>query len=497
MLTDLDRRIATEGTLYDWLRLAWPQVERTPFVDGWHIGAVCEHLQAVSELEIRDLIVSIPPGCTKSLLVHVFWHAWEWLRRPSTKFICASFDSSLPGKRDGGRLLALMQSPWWAARFPNLLASRHASAGNFDILGGGFRFATSPGGRGTGRHGNIVSVDDPINPRGATSAEKLRTVSEWWGGTMSTRQADPSTHRTVVVMQRLHGADLSGELLAKGGYQELRLPMRYEKAYSCPGDKRTEDGELLWPERFPAKVVEDLQRVLGPTQTAAQHQQRPTALGGSMFRRSWWRFWHTEEDRPEPCMCDDAWQGHPCEHVTPVCAVLPAVGWDVESWDMAFKGEADSDFVAGTGWRAASGRFWLLYLLNERLDFADTVAAVLRSAASYPQVTTRLVEDKANGPAVTSILSQAVDGLTLVTPEGGKEARAYAIEPMLAEGCVVLPHPDLVPGVWALLRQAEAFPRGANDDLVDSLTQALIYLRATQPDLLSRAMAEVRKHAAR
>jgi predicted phage terminase large subunit-like protein len=502
LLAEVERDLVLRGGLYDFVKVAWPQVEPSPFTPNWHIGVVCEHLEAVSRIEIRKLLINVPPGSAKSLLTGVFWQPWEWIHRPATKFIHASFDMSLPGTRDGGKIIRLMQSDWWRERFTSLLTQKSPSAFNFDVYGGGFRFSTSPRSRGTGRHGNIVVVDDPIKPADTLGGpgithKRLDEVSQWWRATMSTRRADPATHREVIVMQRLHKDDLAGEALRDGGWTVLRLPMRFEKTYSVPADIRTEEGELLWPKRFPAETVRELEKSLHE-HAAGQLQQRPHARGGSIFKRSRWRFWGEGD---EPCLCDECFDrcvNDPTytnpEHKTGrPCRVLPAKGFDVLSADLAFKGKQTSDFVAIQAWRTYGGEFFALDLTNDRLDFGDTKTRLLELAIKWSTAETVLIEDAANGPAIESELRQDLGGIELVKPDGGKEARAQAVIPLFAGEQVFLPKGH--PGIWHLMAQCEAFPNDVNDDEVDALTQALVFFRANgYTTLFEQAMTNAKKN---
>ena len=489
-LIETDRALVARGGFHEFVRLAWSVVEPSIFVDGWHIEEICAHLEAVSRGEIRRLVINQPPGTGKSTLVNVLWPAWEWVERPATKWIFASYDSSLVGTRDGGKVIQLLGSDWFRSRWGDLLPSGKAAASMFQNRAGGFRFATSVAGAVTGRHADIQVADDPIKPRdalgGSTNTKNaIRAVSEWWASTMSTRLADQRTGRRVIVMQRLTHDDLAGEMLATGEYTHLRLPMLYEASDPCKtrwgGDRRTTEGEPLFPERFPLPVVEGLARELGPAGWAAQGQQRPSVAGGGIFRRDWFRFWHVIPGISEPCKCDQCWaaqrdlEGH--SGVNP-CAVRPNEGQDIQSWDLTFKGSEGTDMVAAQVWRMAGSALYLLDSLNERLSYVATKRAFRDWGAKWPTCYDKLVEDKANGPALESDLKSDIPGITLVAPGGGKEARASAASPMFAEGLVFVPHPALAPWVFDYLKQLEAFPRAAHDDMVDATTQALVRVKA-------------------
>jgi predicted phage terminase large subunit-like protein len=501
-LSGLDRALALRGSLHDAQILFWSHIEGASFVDNWHLEEICEALEDVSACKIRTLVINIPPTCGKSSLANVIWPVWEWLRRPATRYIYASFDQQLVGQRDGGKILALLRSPWWVSTgLPSLLTRTAASASNFDIAGGGFRLAISPGAKGTGRHGNIVVYDDIIKPRDAqgrsvkVSSQALQRVLDWHGNTMSTRQADPATHREVCVMQRLAKDDLAGMFLRRPGTVHVRLPMRHEVSYPNAYDRRTKEGELLFPARFPEDAVTLTEATMTEDVKAAQMQQRPQAAEGSIFRRAYWRFWAPPgAPREEPCLCHNCWGAEQSVHRTGrLCATLPDAGFDLQSWDMAFKGKQTSDFVAGGAWRAAGGNFFLMHLINERIDFARTKGEVLLMATSQPGAERILIEDAANGPAIESELRDTLPGIEMITPEGGKEARASAVTPLFAAHTVYLPDPRTTPLVWALMKQCEAFPKDMHDDMVDMVSQGLAwYRRHGASTLFSAAMTNLR-----
>jgi predicted phage terminase large subunit-like protein len=379
-------------------------------------------------------------------------------------------------------LITLLRSDWYLERWGNLCPKGNLALANFSNLLGGFRFSTSVAGKVTGRHADIQIVDDPIKPRDASggvnhSRTALEAVSSWWRQTMASRARDPRSFRRVVIMQRLHEDDLAGECI-RAGYTLLRLPMRYEEDEPCRtawgGDRRTEPGALLCPDRYPEEAVRRLEvEEMGPDVAAAQLQQRPTRRGGGIFRRDWWRYWHPDDqDRGQPLPPE----GH---------------GIQIQSWDLTFKGSDGSDFVCGGVWWAARGQYLLMDLICERMTFTQTLDAMRHMTAKWPRAHDKLVEDKANGPAVEDALRREIRGITLVSPEGGKEARAHACTPAFASGRVLIPHPSLAGWVKAYQAQHEAFPRSAHDDMVDMTSQALGRLRRHGEDF-SRAMARVR-----
>jgi predicted phage terminase large subunit-like protein len=294
---------------------------------------------------------------------------------------------------------------------------------------------------------------------------------------MPTRFRDPKTSRRVGIMQRLHTEDPAGLAEEEGGWEFLRLPMRYEpKAASYTtigGDLRTEEGELLWPARFPEEEVRRLEQDMGTRVAAAQLQQRPAPDGGLLFKREWFRSWAAPGVAPPA----GTW------------TALPA-RFDqlIQSWDCSFKDTASSDYVVGQVWGRRAADFFLLDQIRARMNLPATLEAVRAMTRKWPRVTAILIEDKANGPAVISTLQKELSGLVAVNPEGGKEARAAAVTPLFEAGNVW--HPDPAAHAWVDEHREELviFPRGKHDDSVDACTQALLYLHKRRT-ALAEAMA--------
>lgn len=443
-------------SLRDYIEQAWHVVEpSTPYVRGWHIEAICEHLEAVSRGEIRNLLINMPPRHMKSMTVSVFWPTWRWVDHPETRWLFASYAEAL-AVRDALKSRRIIQNPWYQARW----ADNYQLAGDQNIKSRyendktGYRLTTSVGGSATGEGGDIVVVDDPHNVKDAPSDTMREAALEWWDQVMSTRLNDPRTGAKVIVMQRVHAHDLAGHVLAQGGYEHLRLPTEYEPKMMIETsigwrDPRVEPGELLWPERFGPEEVADAKRILGSYGYAAQHQQEPSPAEGGMLKRSWWRYY-----KEPPGSFDEI----------------------IQSWDMTFKDSAGTDYVVGQVWGRRQADKYLLDQVRDRMDFPTTVMAVEALTAKWPQAHAKLVEDKANGPAVIATLKRKIPGLIAVEPQGSKAARVSAVSPQIEAGNVYLPDPSIAPWIGDFVEECSKFPVGAHDDRVDGMSQALIRL---------------------
>ncbi len=292
----INRELATR-MFREFVRQAWPVVEpATPFVPGWHIDAIIEHLEAMSRGQIRNLLINVPPRHMKSLLVSVFWPAWEWILFPERRWLYSSYAAQL-SIRDSVKCRRLIESPWYQKNWGKVFAltSDQNTKGRFDNNRSGYRLATSVGGAATGEGGDRIVCDDPHNVQEAESDAIRKATVDWWDVVISTRVNDPKTAVKLVVMQRCHQQDLSGHLLEQGGWEHLCLPAEYEGPGRVTSigwsDPRTVHGELLWPERFGPNEIESLKISLGSYAAAGQLQQRPSPSGGGLIKRHWFRYW--------------------------------------------------------------------------------------------------------------------------------------------------------------------------------------------------------------
>lgn len=462
----------------------WSVLEpETPLVWGWHIDAICKHLEAVSRGDIKRLLINVPPGHMKSLIVGVFWPAWVWLTNPSWRVMFGSYALDL-SQRDSVRCRDVISSSWYAETFDpqwKLKGDQNVKTW-FENTERGLRMALSVGGAGTGFRADCIAFDDPHNVKERPSEAELENVDFWWHKRMSSRLNDPRTGARVGIMQRVHSRDLSGRIIERGGYAHLRLPTLYRPEQKCATpigweDPRTEHDELLFPEMYGPEQVAEAKRDLGSASFAGQHQQGPTPESGGMLKKHWFRFWYPRGASAPPPMRTQDEEGRTVECVQ--VEFPEQVDRKITSWDMSFKGKQTSDFVAGQPWAQVLADMYLLDQIHGRIDFARTLKQVVKLANAHPDAVAHIVEDAANGPAVISALTHNVAAMLPVSPQGGKEARCAAASPTIEAGNVYLPHPALFPWVHAFIEEVTLFPFGENDDQLDAMTQAINWLRST------------------
>lgn len=474
---------AAKARLADFVRLGWHVLEPvTPLIWNWHMDAVCDHCQGVIEGKFNRLLINIPPGHCKSLLVSVFFPAWVWLRNPSWRAIFASYADKL-SERDSQRCRDLITSNWYRRTFKPEWYLKHGASRKdyFENTARGFRMALSVGGAGAGFRGDCVVFDDPLNVKEFPSELELEKAISWWNTRMSSRLNNMATGAFVGVMQRLHENDPSGHLIRRGNYVHLNLPTEFDPEERCVTpifkDPRTEHQELLFPELFPPSVIAEARITLGEYGFAGQHNQKPAPPGGGIFKKHWFRFWYKRTDPRPGKWTTNLPDGTIYEHEQ---RELP-VGFDEiwQSWDMSFKAKASSSRVAGQVWGIQRANRFLLHGVCRRMDFMATVVALREMSSDFPTANGKLVEDKANGPAVMSALEDEIGGFIPIEPHGSKEARAHAVSPLVQAGNVYLPHPALYPWVTKLMHMLTMFPNAAEDDEVDAMTQLLNHLRTS------------------
>ncbi|MEE8165735.1 MAG: terminase, partial [Myxococcota bacterium] len=206
-----------ELTLREYVEAAWPVLEPgQAFKPNWHIDAICEHLEAVTEGQIDRLIVNVPPRYSKSTLVTVNWPAWEWTLNPRGRWIFCSYSATLSTKHSTDRR-TLIESPWYQARWGGLvtMALDQNEKTQFQNTRRGHMVATSIGGAIIGKGGNKIVIDDPQDPQRAESAADRERVNNVYDRSLVTRLDDKTAGAIVIVMQRLHEKDLAGHVAAK------------------------------------------------------------------------------------------------------------------------------------------------------------------------------------------------------------------------------------------------------------------------------------------
>lgn len=494
-----------QALLEDWMRVQMHARGRLPEC-GTQRFRLAERLGLVSESgslvdgviqRMQNCIENVPPGSMKSRIVSVYTTPWVWLSWPEWKAIFLSINPRVV-LDDSVRCRDVLRSRWYRDTFaPDWdFAEDQDAKGSYKNTRGGFRKALGYFAEMVGDRGDALFVDDPNDPEKVQGDAHRNAVNGRWDGTLRNRVNDLRTSVRFIIQQRCHVRDLTGFILSE--YQDywahLRIPMEMPGRVACEctdcrrgetgigwKDPR-EPGALMFPKRFPEKVLADF-RAKSNVWTS-QYQQAPVAAAGNLFRETWWRFWRFDWEPEVPELADrtvvvpDSTQW--AEHFEPGCI----------SGDMTFKKTKAGSKVAIGAWAMhGAGRF-LLGLRWDRMGFTESKANLRELSEEFPWIALKLIEEKANGAAVIDSLTEGaeedgkdpVTGLVGEQVEGSKQARAWAVSPLVEAGNVYLP----LHAAWRAeaIAECSAFPDGENDDFVDQMTQAL--RRMQTPSWMSR-----------
>jgi len=513
-----------EESLLEFSKYVWPVVEPAiPFITGWVTEAICDHLEAVSHGYIRRLLINVPPGFTKSLLTDVFFPAWEWGPRnmPWLRYVCASYSNHLT-ERDNMRCRNIVINEryrtFWGHRFN--ISNEQFTKIKFANDQTGWKLATSVGGIGVGERGDRFIIDDANNTMEMESESVRASTNMWFTEVVPDRLNNQKISAIVVIQQRLHEDDVSGVALSREmGYTHLCIPMEYEPSFhvnrwisdedgprietviGSPAadvpkedifweDPRTESLELAWPERFPRRICDELQRDKGQYSWSGQYQQTPEPRGGSIIKRAYWKEWRDDK--------------------------FPVFEYLLASLDTAYTQKAendpsaltiwgvfkhDPDVIVPTGLNPSTAHLFysglppkimLIWAWQDRMEFHALCQKMIdfctldKRDLGHPRfpVDKLIIEAKAAGHSVAQEIHRIVGaqgnfGVELIDGSKGKYtpdkvARVNTIEHIFADGMVYAPDRAFADMV---ISQCAVFPKGSHDDLVDTTSMALQYLR--------------------
>lgn len=426
-----------------------PQTRATPA-----LTLISQKLANLANTPGARLIISVPPQEGKSTLAARTFPIWLLKRNPNTRIVIAS----------AGQELAIGHGSYikdTITNHPDLgINIRYGSSSKADWqLAHPWRggvFSAGIGSSLTGHAADIVIIDDPVKDREQAESKTYRDRAyKWFTDVALTRLGSGAP--VVVIMTRWHQDDLAGRLLAgpdKHRWQCINIPAQAEKNDILGRPP----GEYLHSAR--GRTNEEWQQIrtaVGSQTWAALYQGRPSPAEGGIIHRDWWRYY----THPQ-------WEvrGNGIHHAINMDTVLI-------SGDLAFKDTAGSDYVALGVWARRGAQAYLLDLIRERLDFTETAKALIRLSAKWPQAALKLIEDKANGPAVMAFLRKKLPGLVPENPQKGKTERVNAVAPFIEAGNVFIPSPELCPWVGDFVEEFAIFPNGLHDDQVDMSSQAI------------------------
>lgn len=502
----IEEKYLCENSLYLFVEKAWPIIEgAATFIPGWHAQAICEHLEALYNLDITHLLINCPPRIGKSNICSVLLCAWVWTKQPHLRFLYSSYAQSL-SVRDSIKCRRLIQSEWYQSLWGDTFFLTHDVNNKlrFENSATGYRIASSVGGANTGEGGHFEVSDDPNNVLESESEVIRESTNEWHDFVMCSRYSGTlAQFRRLVVQQRVHSRDVSGNILSKNDsrWVHLCLPMEFERNRRCITiplrmagsktwrDPRKTEGELLWPAGVSRKALDELKQkdFRGDSyRIAGQLQQTPSPSEGGIIKKEWFQVWKEKE-----------W---------------PNFDYILQSWDTALAPgsggktkpeKATNAYSACTTWGVFNDsrgvkNIMLLSLYKDRIEYPELRKMATRLAHNFLDtdpddplthknpVDLVLIEAKVSGYSLASDLERANIPIMRFNPNtvGDKIARCRRVTDLMENGLVWLP--TIGPKFEYLneysqlfIQDAILFPSGESNDVIDSMSQALIRLKQT------------------
>lgn len=491
-------RVHSEGAFAAFVKLAWGVVETRDLEWAPYLDVLCDalHRQMRGDPEHQRLVINIPPGFAKSLLVSVFGPAFEWLIDPGRRKLFFSGDDSL-SRRDSRKTRILLKSDIYQRVLaevsrregvePWTFAADQNEKDNYENSRRGFRQCLTLRSGVTGKRGDDFVIDDPIDVKDVilgdynTVLRRCREANNIINQALQTRVNDLRDARQTMIMQRLHPEDPAGAAIKSGRWKVICLPLHYDPDHplACEDDPRTERGELLHPTRYRESDIAALREALGESQAEAQLEQRPTAASGERIKREWFRERYTCLPEDIARQADEVW----LTSDTGKKKSADSDFHDIQCWAW-IKGEQDQ---AAQGERRRSSKRYPLDRRAERMDYPEYESMMDGMIAKWAPFLREkggvLIEDTANGATYLQVRGSEYMGVPLIkfdptrdTPgkDKSKGARAKYLERAAESGGIVLPDPTVAPWVEDMLGWWLAFPKGAHDDAVDTASQLMM-----------------------
>lgn len=455
--------IAKES-FYEFFCIFWKEVVAEELVPNWHVKYICDELQTVAERVFKrekseyDLVINVPPGSSKSTICSQMFPAWVWTRFPEAQFICVSYAERISLK-DALRMRDIVRSDLYQKCFPHIIMREDLNTkGLFKNTLKGYRLSAGLGGQVMGEHGHFILVDDPLDPEQSHSEAELKAVNRFMTETLPSRKIEKQVTPTILVQQRLHQADPSGEALdplRKKAVRHICFPGELtDKVAPVEMRKNYKEG-LLDPIRMPRKVLDEMKENLGAYGYASQFLQDPVPLGGGMF------------ETPKLLLVDD---------------IEEEIIRFVRSWDKAGTKDGGAYSVGTLLGMGRSGKVWILDVVRGQWSSQKREHMMKQTAEIDGKRVTILLEieggsgGKESGEnSVRNLIGFKVE---VFHPTGDKETRAYPLSSQVGAGNIYVLNRPWTP---AFIEEMRFFPYSKFKDQIDSAGAGFNWLASKKP----------------
>lgn len=423
-------------SFYNFFKLLWGEVESSKFVDNWHIKEICDALQRryfiwhgsddnhYSDDSIYDMVINLPPGSSKSLIVSVFFPAWLWVKSPSMKIITASYSHKI-AEELSSKSLRLIQSDLYQRLVKFKLTSN--AVNNIKNSSNGQRFVTSVGGTITGIHGDIIICDDINSPQSIFSDVDRENTRKFVQEVLPSRKTNLRRSVTIYVQQRLHNDDATGVILrGNNKYKHICIPAI------------NENGESFFPERFDIDYLGRLREQLGSVSFNAQYLQVTQDAAGGIIKKNWLKFDEIIGDKPMVYFIDSAYGGN------------------------------NADYNAILGVIATGNKLVINYCEMNKYEFPELINFIKNNIPPNSKV---YVEGKASGKSIIQTLTRETSlNIIELQVKSGKIERKHAVSPFFESGRIIIN--KYINNKETIIEQL-IFDNTKHDDVLDTIMHSI------------------------
>lgn len=430
---------------------------------NWHHKYMIDRLNKLTSQRDQRIMICMPPRHGKSELVSRRFPAYFLGRNPHGRVIACSYSAGLATtfNRDVQRI---MSSPEYLEVFPDsLIPNTDVAKLNpdnnkykrqtsfFELVDKqGFLLSAGVGGPITGQGADLLLIDDPVKNEEEAMSETIRdNIYGWFNSTAYTRLEGGAN--IVLCLTRWHKQDLAGKLL-----EEMELGGEKWEVINFPAIRVNENnyndprliGEPLWQEKYDKPRLEIIRSQVGSRVWSSLYQQNPVIEGGNIIKEEWFQYYQT----------------------LPFDINNWREAYLVASWDLSFK-KTGKSYVVGVIIAKHKAQFYLIDMWRRKADVVETQHAIQKMDEKYPSCKTTLIENKANGPAIISLLKEKVSNIVEVNPTTSKDERLHSVAPIFEAGNFLLPANSPISKL--VVEELCAFPNSDNDDIVDAISQGV------------------------
>lgn len=480
--------IVEPGTVYEW---------------AWHIDCISEHLEALFAGEITRLIINLPPRSLKSFLVSSAYPAWVMGKKPNEKFINTGFGFEVV-EQNAIKCRKIMGDPWYKAAFPNTIISPDMDRRmHFETTAGGQYYAATALSPITGIGCGTMQIDDPIKPMEAISDQVRNSVNENIRATLLNRFDDRRVGKFLIVMQRSHVDDPTGNLAKDGGYTIVKLPAETKSPIiiSLPkrGEWKMDAGELLFPARLGRKELDQIRLDMTEYHYAGQFLQEPVPIGGGEFKHEWPQYYAPGSIKPKEMN---------------VAIIVDQAGG--EELNKKKKKLSDWTVIVVIG-LASDNNYYILDMIRDRLNPTDRIESIFMMHRKWnelcgkpPKVGCEQIGLMTDTHYIREKQKQDAYHFPILPLGAGqrisKEERIRKLIPIMQNGRFYVPqsliYVDGEGRKWDLIRELidvemATFPKSRYDDIIDAVSRVLdAELLVTFPRQKIGTVAKARRETA-